>query len=243
MLKLKTLIACVAVAMASTMANAQTCEQQECKETKCEKKECIPAKYYFVQASAGASTLYNGGSDFFNSISPTYGISAGAMFTPVVGARVNVTGYASKNELQSIKKHYWFNYINTNIDVMINIYRLIAKEPKAHFNAFFVAGAGLNCAWNNDEFVDLNKNFTGAITENTNGGWGFDNTHKSLCSGTLRAGIILDFPINKNWSVDWETNVSHVSDKLNSQICGDSDWMLTTQFAVSYKFPFKSCKK
>lgn len=218
---------------------AQNCGEQTCAAN----NNCVPQKYYFVQLLAGGSSIFNSGSEFCNSVSPAYSVSAGAMFSSVVGARVNVTGFTSKNELQSINKYYKFNYVNTNIDVMLNLYKLFAKCPNQRFNAFFIAGAGFNYAWNNDDFVNLTQQYATAITEDANGSWGFDKSHKDLFSGNIRAGVMLDFVINKNWSVGIEGDINHVSDRLNGKMCGGSDWNVTGQFAVTYKFGHKVCKK
>lgn len=247
MLNLKTVIAALAIAFSSA-AYAQETVATTTSTTSSEVKDC-PTKcpkfnpYFFATLQVGGTTTAGGGNSLCDYVSPQFGVSAGYMFTKVVGARLNVTGYNAKNHLGSVDSYYSYNYVNSNIDVMINLYQLIAKKANPYFNFYLLAGAGLNYAWNNDEFAAIQSTYGNAITEETSS-WGTPGSNRqSIISHSVRAGLMLDFKVSRKFNVGFEGTISNFSDKLNSINSGGSDWMIGGAAYVTYKFGYKKpCK-
>lgn len=235
MLKLRTIITSAVIALA-TSAFAQATE------TSCD-KEC-PNKfkpYYFVSAQIGGATTFGGGNPMCSAVSPQYGLSAGKMFTKAVGARINVTGVTINNYLESVDEYYKFNYINPNVDVLINLYQLLAKKPNPSFNAFFLAGVGFNYAWNNDDFANLQAKHLDNIKENTGNAWGTSGSNRnSIFTHSVRFGFMLDFKVSRLFNVGLEGTLSNFGDRFNSINSAGTDWMIAGGAYLTYKF--NSCK-
>ena len=142
----------------------------------------------------------------------------------------------SKGYEKYITDKYQFKYINTNVDLMVNLTNL-GKKPSGAFNVYFVAGAGLVYCWNNDEFANIASK--GVINEDISNAW-INKTHKDLISHNIRAGLLFDYDIMKNVSVGAEFDFNNVSDRFDSRYSGSSDWLATGQISVTYKFGHKA---
>ena len=184
--------------------------------------------YAFVQAQGGLNTTLESG----NVMKPTFSIAGGYMFTQAIGLRLHINGMNSKNGFKNLADKYQFKYINTNLDLMVNLTNL-GKKPSGPFNVYFIAGAGMVYCWNNDEFADIARK--GVITEDISNAW-INKTHKDLLSHNIRAGVLLDYEIMKNISVGAEFDLNNVSDRFDSRYSGSSDWLATGQISVTYKF-------
>ena len=191
--------------------------------------------YAFVQVQGGMNTTLASG----NVMKPTFSVAGGYMFSQAIGIRLHINGMNSKNGFESVTEKYQFKYINTNLDLMVNLTNL-GKKPSGPFNVYFVAGAGLAYCWNNDEFATIaNK---GIITEDISNAW-INNTHKDLISHNVRAGLLFDYDIMKNVSVGAEFDINNLSDRFDSKYSGSNDWMATGQVSVTYKFGHKAYGK
>lgn len=198
-----------------------------------------PHPYWFIQAQGGMGTTFTGGKNFFKLASPTVSVAFGRMFSPVVGARIHVNAWESKSSLKSIDQTYKFNYINSNLDVMLNINNIFSKTNNHFVNVYILGGVGLAYAWKNDDFTNLRRTYGGAIQENISNAWGEGTSRKSLLSHNIRFGTLVDFSIAKNWSVGIEADINNLSDRFNSKYKNSNDWMLTAQASVTYKFGHK----
>lgn len=249
MRKIKNIVASFVVAMTALSANAQEQPVSACnlpvpecqKATEgCQQTVCAP--YYFIQAQYGGATLFSNNQTATEVVTALYGISGGAMFNPYIGARLNVTGYDAKGNLESVNRTYKFNYINTNLDVMVNIYDLITGNKNNHlFDGYVIAGFGVNYAWNNDELKEYRLKGGKYIKENLDNYWGDDKSRKSVFGHSLRLGLLMDFNIAKHWSIGLEGDLNNFSDRFDSQNNG-AQWMLTGQLTATYKFG-KKCNK
>ena len=188
--------------------------------------------YAFVQAQGGMNTTLAAG----NVMKPTFSVAGGYMFSQAIGLRLHINGMNSKNGFESTTEKYQFKYINTNLDLMVNLTNL-GKNPSGPFNIYFVAGAGIAYCWNNDEFAAIaNK---GILTEDISNAW-INKTHKDLISHNIRAGLLFDYDIMKNVSVGAEFDINNLSDRFDSKFNGCNDWMATGQVSVTYKFGHKA---
>ncbi|MBQ0073441.1 MAG: hypothetical protein KBT34_04535 [Prevotella sp.] len=236
MLNLRTIITTIAVALTMTVSaqDANTCEKTECA------KNFKP--YYYVSAQAGGASGFGGGNVLCDAVSPQYGVSVGAMFTRVVGARLNVTGYSMNNYLKSVDDYYKFNYINPNIDIMVNLYQLMSKKPNCNFGFYFIAGVGLNYAWNNKQLNKLQEFYGDYITEDVGNAWGtLGSKRKSVFTHSVRVGLALDFKVSRKFNVGIEGTLNNYGDRFNAINSSSSDWVVAGAGYVAYRFG--GCKK
>ena len=240
----KTLFAIALSSVISTSAMAQDCCGKEgacCGGCNAEAMELgyYPQPYGFVQVQGGMNTIFSPGKQF----NPTFSVGAGYMFTPAVGLRLNVNGYEAKNGFHSVDDKYTFKYINSNVDAMFNLTNLIKKNTYNKFNVYLVAGLGLAYAWDNDQFNNIIATKGSAVKEDVSNAWGEGKTHKDLLSHNIRAGLLLDYNICKNFSVGAEFDLNNMNDRFDSKYNNSCDWMGTAQISLTYKFGFKKFTK
>ena len=200
-----------------------------------------PYPYSFVQVQGGVGVTPTN-KKFTDLLSPTASLSFGRFFGSGVGARLHVNGWQSKGGFRSIDDTYTFNYINTNADLLLNLTNIFSKSNHHALDVILVAGIGLNYAWGNDD-LDAILASGNLPTENTSNAWGDGKSRESLYSHNIRAGILFDFNISKNWSVGLEVDANSLSDRFNSKYSNRDDWMLTAQLGLTYKFGHKAPKK
>ena len=196
-----------------------------------------PQPYGFIQAQGGVNSLFSPGKH----LEETFGLSAGYMFSPAVGLRLNANAYKFKNGFHSVDAKYRFHYISTNLDVMVNLTNLIKRQYQP-LNVYFIAGFGLNYAWNNDEFQAVVN--TMSVTEDVSNAWGSgaNKPRRDLLAHNVRAGVLVDYNIAKHWSVGAEIDLNNTSDRFDSKYNGKCDWYGTAMATVTYKFGFKNSK-
>mgnify|MGYP003292882612 FL=1 len=230
----KVILSVILGAIATTNVFAQRSTINDARDAQAQKQGYYSEPYGFIQAQGGLNTTLSPG----NVMKPTFSLAGGYMFTPAVGLRLHANGLTSKNGFHSIADKYQFKYINTNIDLMVNLTN-IGNRPEGLFNLYLVAGAGIAYCWNNDEFANIANR--GVIKENISNAW-ITSAHKDLLSHNIRAGLLFDFNISKNFSVGAEFDINNLSDRFNSKYNDACDWMATGQLSVTYKFGFKEYK-
>lgn len=200
-----------------------------------------PYPYSFVQVQGGLGTTFTNKA-FSDLLVPTASVAYGRFFGSGVGARIHVNGWQSKGGFKSIDKTYNFNYLNTNLDLLLNLTNIFSKKNSNAFNVILVAGLGLNYAWGND---DMDKILASSVlpAESTANAWGKGKSHESLYSHNLRAGLLFDFNLSKNINIGLEIDMNSLSDRFNSKYSNKDDWMMTAQVGVTYKFGFKTPQK
>lgn len=201
-------------------ANAQT-----------ENEATVTYPQIFIGAQGGIQTTlthYNN----WQLVNPTASLSAGAFFTPVIGARLHFNGFWNKGGYYDGTEDfkYKYNYLTTNLDLMINLVNLFGKRSYNSLNVYLIGGLGLNCAWNNDEAYARRDVLRTA----------YEGSH---VSHNARIGTMVDYNISKHVSINLEFAANCLNDRYNSKQSGKSDWQLTTQLGVAYKFAGKKSKK
>ena len=200
-----------------------------------------PYPYWFAQIQGGVGTTFTNKS-FTDLISPTASVGFGRFFGSGVGARVDVNAWESKGGFKSIEPTYKFNYVNSNLDLLLNLTNIFSKSNHHLVDVILVGGIGLNYAWGNDD-MDAILASTPLPAENTSNAWGKGKSRESLYSHNIRAGLLFDFNVAKNWSIGLEVDANSLSDRFNSKYNNSDDWMLTAQLGVTYKFGFKAPRK
>lgn len=165
-------------------------------------------------------------------ITPMGAISFGHYFTPVVGARLHVSGWESKSGFDNVG-YYKYNYITTNADLLLNLTNLVChKGNGAHpLNVIFVGGIGLTNAWSND---DANK--MAAANHDLNMPLVWDGNR---LSHNIRAGLRLETNVTKPFGVALEVAANSLDDRFNSKYNNTDDWMITASLGLSYRFGHK----
>lgn len=232
-MKLKNILAAALLALGCT-AFAQTPEAIEEEQS----LGYRPQPYTFIQVQGGVGNVYGEPKTFLKNIFPMGSVAVGRMFSPIVGARLHVSGIQTKCGFRDINDKYKFKFVTTNADLMLNIINIFSKTNKHPIDLYLIGGIGLAYAWDNKEF----QNVLAANPFYPNLEWGEGTTRKSLLSHNIRAGILADFNISKNWSVGLEVDANSLDDRFNSKYNNADDWMLTGQLSVTYKFGHKAAR-
>lgn len=157
---------------------------------------------------------------------PTGALSFGHYFTPVIGARLHVSGLQAKSRFEAMDQNYKWNYVNTDADLLINLSNLFSKNYERPLNLIFVGGLGLNYAWDNDELKDLQ-----APADLVPLAWD-DNR----LSHNLRAGLRLETNVAKPLGLSLEVAATSLDDRFNSKTNDKDDWMISAMVGLSYRF-------
>ena len=191
------------------------------------KKQGKIRSWNFVEAQAGLDwTTTNAKIDKL--LMPQGALSFGHYFTPVVGARLHVSGLQAKSRFESAYYNldYKWNYLTTDADLLVNISNLFSKNYARPLNLIFVGGLGLNYAWDNDELMNMR-----APAEVVPLAWD-DNR---LCHN-LRAGLRLETNVTKPLGLSLEVAANSLDDRFNSKTNDQDDWMISALVGVSYRF-------
>lgn len=204
MINFKVLLASLLVAGVS----AQTTFAQVASE---KKKSGYP--YAFVGVQGGGQVTF-GNYDATKLITPIGAVNIGGMFTPVVGARLHVSGINEKGGLKSLDKTYKYKFVTSNLDLMFNLCNAFAPNKHHVVNAYLLGGVGLGYAWDND---DLNKlagnNITSVTNDNVNLRWSDDRLVHNF-----RVGAMLDFELSRLVGINLEVTANNYHDRFNSKL-------------------------
>lgn len=198
MINFKTLMASVLLAGMATQATFA----QESGE---KKKADYP--YVFVGVQGGGQVTFTN-YDAKKLITPIGAVSVGGMFTPVVGARLHVSGINEKGGLKSLGKTYDYKFVTSNIDLMFNLCNAFAPKKHHVLNAYLLGGVGLGYAWDND---DLNGMANTAAENNLNLRWDDDRLVHNF-----RVGMQLDAEVSRVVGINLEVTANNLHDPTQS---------------------------
>lgn len=166
-------------------------------------------------------------------ITPMGALSFGHYFSPVIGARLHVSGWESKSGFDDLGYYKW-NYVTTDADLLVNLSNLIWPKGGHFLNVIFVGGVGLNTAWCNGD-----ANVMATANPNLNMPLVWDGTR---LSHNIRAGLRLETDSRKPFGLSLEVNANSLDDRFNSKFNDADDWMLTASLGVSFRFGHKFVK-
>lgn len=166
-------------------------------------------------------------------LTPFTALSIGRYFTPVVGARLHVSGWENKSGFDGIGYYKW-NYITTNADLTLNLTNLICNKKEHFLNVIFIGGVGLTNSWGNDEAVAMAR-----ANHGLNMPFVYD---ENRLSHNIRAGLRLETNPAKPLGVSLEVCANSLDDRFNSKYNNADDWMVTGMIGVSFRFGHKRCK-
>ena len=191
-----------------------------------------PYPYGFVTFQGGGQLTFT---DYKNSklITPIGAVSVGGMFAPAVGARLNVNGWKTRSGLKSAKATYDFNYVNSNLDLMLNLTNIFMPKERVYpVNFYLIGGVGLTYAWENDDLKEIMK---------------YDNEDKNLYHAwdddrlvhNFRAGLQIEANIAKRFGINVEVTANNMHDRFNSKVNHHGDWQLQAMAGLTFKFGHK----
>ena len=162
----------------------------------------------------------------------TSNLSIGSFFTPVFGARLNVSGYQNKggyiDDTEDFK--YKYKFLTTDLDLMLNLVTLFGKKNYYPMNVYLIGGFGFNYAWDNGDAYARKDKLPLAY-------------EKDRFSHNARIGLQLDYNISKHVGINLEVTANNLNDRYNSKMSNKGDWQLMGQLGIAYKFAAKKAKK
>lgn len=186
--------------------------------------------YSYLEAQGGLDwTTTNAKIDKL--LMPVGAISFGHYFTPVVGARLHVSGLQAKGRFESLDQNYKWNYITSDADLLINLSNLFSCNYARALNVIFVGGVGLVNAWDFDELnqlVDANPALAPLAWDKHN-----------HFSHNLRAGLRLETNVTKPFGVSLELAANNMNDRFNGKTNTADDWMISGMIGLSWRFGHK----
>lgn len=170
--------------------------------------------YNYVQVQGGGSLLFTPGgrSDL---LSPAFGLSIGRQFSSAIGARLNFQGLDTK--VKNGQDFETFKYLNTDIDLLINLTNLFSKSNNKKMNVYVLGGIGLNYSWDKQ--------------------WA-PSTYNKILGHNIRVGAMAEYKIAKPLSISLEIALDNMSDKFNARTNNSDDWMGTAKIGLAYNFGY-----
>ncbi len=173
---------------------------------------------WFIQGQLGASHTFSENfkkTDLTDLLSPHVAVSVGKYFSPVAGARLQVGGWESKSYLPGLDKTYKYNYIQTNLDGLLNFMTLFTPyQGDKAFNLYGIAGIGYVHNFGDSE--------VGVSTQNTI---------------IPRVGLQADFRLTSDLSLNVEATGNLMADKFNGVVYGrKNDATLNALVGLTYRF-------
>lgn len=198
---------------AFTTANAQE-----------EKVEFQP--HWYLQLQGGvAHTL--GEAEFMDLVNPAAQVAIGYQFNPVLGLRLQGSGYQSRGGWVNPNQTYKWNYASAGLDLKVSLTNLIGGwNPKRFFNLGIFGGAAANIGWGNDEAQDLVLN-SGRAAQDLVYMW--DGTQVRPVG---RFGLDMDFRCSDRVAITLEGNANVLTDKYNSKKADNADWYFNALLGV-----------
>ena len=196
-------------------------------------KDYRPYPHMFFGLNGGAQVSFTH-YDFSKLITPSYGVSFGAYFNPVIGARLHVSGYENKGGIKSLNETYDFNTVTGSADLLLNVTNMFRSDKDRVFNLILLGGVGLAGAWDNDDFHAL----AAKAAENYPMAW-----QDRRLSHNVRLGRQLDFNIAKHFGLNLELAANNRADRINSKTTDRNDWAATASLGLIFKFGQKKTEK
>ena len=196
-------------------------------------KDYRPYPHMFFGLNGGAQVSFTH-YDFSKLITPSYGVSFGAYFNPVIGARLHVSGYENKGGIKSLNETYDFNTVTGSADLLLNVTNMFRSDKDRVFNLILLGGVGLAGAWDNDDFHAL----AAKAAENYPMAW-----QDRRLSHNVRLGMQLDFNIAKHFGLNLELAANNRADRINSKTNDRNDWAATASLGLIFKFGQKKTEK
>lgn len=186
--------------------------------------------HWFIQGQGGVGYTI-GETKKLDLFSPAAALNVGYQISPVWAVRLGASGWEGRGGFPtSTLYNYDFNYVQGNIDALINLGNLFGGyRYDRTWNWYALAGLGVNYAFDNSEAVYMAKKQVMQYL------W-----HDRFVSPAGRVGAGLDLRITDRIGFNLEVNANILSDHFNSKKAGNPDWQfnalagLTIRLGKSY---------
>lgn len=182
--------------------------------------------HWSLQIQAGAGYTIGEASSVKDLISPAAAVNAGYSFSPVFTLRFGAGGWQGRGVWVSPYTKYKYNYLQGNVDAVFSLTNLVCGfNPARTLDLYGFVGAGLNCAFRNNEAVAL-----------ASSGMGFEKlwTGRRL-SIAPRAGLGLNIWVSQRVAVNVEANANMLPDHFNSKRGSSFDWQYNGLVGVTVR--------
>ena len=182
-------------------------------------------KHAFLDLQGGVQYTL-GEAKFKDLLSPNLQGAIGYQFSPVIGARLQANFWQSKGGWNGYgnppyTKSYAFDYVAPGIDLIFDLSNLIAGyNPTRVVSVAAFIGGGANIAFHNGQAQGI-KQELGAKAQDMLLEYVWDD-NQILPYG--RAGLQLNFRLDKMLDLFLEGNANILSDKYNSKKAENPDW-------------------
>lgn len=190
--------------------------------------EYKPYPYMFVGVQAGAQTTFTQNYDQTKLITPIAAVSFGGMFSPVVGARLHVSGVHNMDGIENFGT-YKYKYGSVNLDLMLNLANLFAPNRKCHLvNPYLLGGAGLAYLWDNEQ--------TAAMAQ-TARQW----ADKRIVPA-FRVGAMVEFNVSRLIGLNIEVDANNYHTIYTPKQTARGDWQIAAYAGIVFKFGHRRVK-
>jgi len=222
------------VAMASVSASAQTTQTTSVEEFN---------PHWYVQGQVGGQYTL-GELSFDRLLSPNAQIAGGYQISPVFGVRVAVNAWQSKagSALPTGNYKWKWYYVAPTADLTVNLTNLcFGYKYNRFFNLSLFGGVGANIAWWNRGHKDDAWHAKAEIMQREYKLLDPADYMEYIWMDTktrfvAQFGLIGDFRLSDNFSLNLEVNANTLSDHYNSKRAGNTDWYFNALVGVRYNF-------
>lgn len=182
--------------------------------------------YAFFGLQGGGQAVLNG-YNIGDVITGTASLYVGGMWCPVVGTRLHVNGWESREGIKNWGT-YDFKYGTATVDVMFNLVSAINHRDNNAVDFYLIGGLGANKVWGN--------NWSDAAEV-----LGVQQRVHNHVTNTGKLGAMLDINFSRYVAFNVEVDAYHHGphDKL-TRVNMSKDWQLTGQLGLKFSFPHKA---
>lgn len=182
--------------------------------------------HWSLQLQAGAGYTIGEAEKFSDLISPAAAINAGYSFSPAFTLRFGASGWQGRGVWVSPYSKYKYNYLQGNVDAVLSLTNLVCGfNPDRTLDLYGFVGAGLNCAYHNNEAIAM-----------ANSGMTFAKLWRGhRWSIAPRAGLGLNVWVSPRVAVNIEANANMLPDHFNSKRGSNFDWQYNGLVGVTLR--------
>ena len=162
----------------------------------------------FLQVQGGAA-YDRGEGPLLQSLSPAAQVALGYRFTPVLGARLAVSGYQAKNFAEAGDAPYRFHFVQPSLDLQVDLASLFGGwRADRSLTPYAFVGGGAAFGFDNDEAVAAARAYQGVFANL----WDKTSWHYAA-----RAGLGTGIRLGKRIDLNLEVGGNMLDDRFNSK--------------------------
>lgn len=162
----------------------------------------------FLQMQGGAAYDRGEGS-LLQSLSPAAQVALGYRFTPVLGARLAVSGYQAKNFAEAGGAPYRFHFVQPSLDLQVDLASLFGGwRADRSLTPYAFVGGGAAFGFDNDEAVAAARAYQGVFANLWN---------KTSWHYAARAGLGTGIRLGRRIDLNFEVGGNMLDDRFNSK--------------------------